>query len=235
MPDAAQYIGSIASGAQGVGMSIIGIVAWLGAVLVFGGVAGLVTWMYASKKKFNNNIIVMEMINNNWQITRRDRAAEIKHGNDGNTIFFLKKHKKIMQTPQIQIGPRTFLFKIREDGEWINVPLYGGEEETLEEKQKYLIHRDLRLSRTALQKRKDQRYGNQPSWIAQNWTWIVGISFVIALGVSVFLLFDKWIELAQVTNAGVETAGRVLEKADHLISRMEVIEAGGKGYIKVQQ
>jgi hypothetical protein len=234
MVDTQAGINSVIGAGRTIGFQLIGVVAWVAIVIIVGAIVAVGTWTWLRKKKFNNRLVIMEKINGIWQITKRDVAAELKYTNDGTTIFFAKKHKKTLPKPIIQIGNRTFLYKIREDGEWENV---GFSDEKTESKtlEFYTMHNDMRLARASLQKKMEKRYEKKPSWLAENWTWIAGISFVMVLAVSVFLLFDKWIELATTTNMGVETAAKVMDKADQLLSRIETTCAGGKGYFSVPQ
>lgn len=178
-------------------------------IIVLSFLAIFLGYLWIQRKKFNKKLIIFEKINGRWEPTRRDKAMEKKLGSGGDTIFYLKKHRKHIPVPALQMGRRTYWMCIREDGEWINFELGDIDLQMRQAGVKYL-HDDMRHSRTALQQGLKERFDKKSLW-KEYGILIVSIGFIVIVGVMTWFLFDKWIELAAVTNQGVETSGEVME------------------------
>ncbi len=207
---------------------VIGVIAALiiGAIIIL--LVSFVIFLYLQSRKFDKRIIVFEKIGGRYENTGRDRGAIIKFGKTGDTILYLLRRKKYLPTPSIQSGRKIYWYVIREDGEWINFSLGDIDMQMKKAGAKYLDN-EMRYARTQIQKGLKERYEQSGFW-KQYGTLIASVAFIVVLGVMVFLLFDKWIELAGVTNQGVATAGEVLEETKKVLSALDNICSGGSGF-----
>lgn len=228
--DLGTSIGAITSGAKSAGVIGVSVIAWLGIVLICGAIAGVLAWVFIRKKKFKNKIFVWQKVGSDFEPTIKDKAMEIRHGKDGTTVFYLMKLKKIIPKPNLQIGRNNYHFFERSDGEWINFNAKDFDEES-RKMGAHFLDKEMRHVRLAIEKNMTDRLDKKPSWLAQHWTVVAGVVFITMLGIMVFLLFDKWIELAGTTNAGVETARLVLAEVRGILSSMDNICVGGSGII----
>ena len=228
MADITDTAGGIVSGmipkAQSIGSGFIGMMAWLIALITTIAILGIVIFFIFRRLKFNKKILIFEKINGVFQPTRGDRCAEVKLSTSGDTIFYCLKHKKYLPNPSIQTGRRIFWYFIREDGEWINFSLKDLDEESKKVGARFL-DKEMRYARTQIQKGLKERY-DKPSFWQQYGVLVMNIVWIAMIGIMTFLLFDKWIDLASTTNAGVETAGRVLEKVEQVLANLDNICSG---------
>lgn len=225
-----QYIPNINLG----GVFSVGV--WLILIFVFAVICGLITYFIVMRMRYKFKIIVWEKVNGRFEITGRDKAMEMPLSRFGETVFYLQKRKKYIPRPNKQVGRRQFFFFVREDGQWINVDL-----EDIDTKAKRMrIHftdKSMNYARTQIERALKERY-DKPNFFERYGTIIVSIIFVVLLGILTWLLFDKWLELARVTNAGVETSGlimdktaTVIDKLNTVLSAMDNICQGGSGVI----
>lgn len=224
-------LASVTAGAKEVGFIGVGILAWFALLIVFSLIAGGIAYLLVHKKKYKNQIVVFKKIGGQFKPAIRDRAMEMKHGTDGTTIFYLKRLKKIIPTPSMQVDTNMYYFFERADGEWINF-LPGDFDEQSKRMGAHFLDKEMRHVRLALESNLSNRLEKKPTWLAEHWTMIAGIGFIAIIGVMTFLLFDKWIELAAVTNAGVENAGDVMSKVSDILGAMDNICTGGSGIVQ---
>jgi len=208
------------------GASIVNLVSMVVMLIILLVVLGIVVYFVYRRTRFNKRIIIFEKIGARYEPTKRDRATEVKIGTAGDTIFYTQKTKKYLPNPSIQTGRRTYWYAIREDGEWINVGMEDIDFAMRQVKARFL-DKEMRYARTQIQRGLKERYDKQSFWERYG-VLVMNIIYIMVLGVMMWLLFDKWVELAQVTNAGVETAGRVLEKVEKLMVAIENL-CGGSG------
>lgn len=201
---------------------IFGAIAILFIILIFGGIAIFIGYMMIQKKRFNKTINIFEKINGRIEHTSTDKAREMKIGRSGDSVFFLKRAKKALPTPTIQMGRRKYWYYIREDGEWIN---FGVEDidAIMKLAGVHYLDKEMRYARTALEQGLKERF-DKPNFWKEYGVMIASIGFIVILGVMMFLLFDKWIELASVTNEGVKTSGEVMKLARDILSAINNIQ-----------
>ncbi len=234
MVDPIEAVGNIASGLVpgivnfgGTGLNFF---AWLIIIILIAGTIGVFIFFFIRARKFNKTIVIFENINGDWQITRRDKAMEVKFSTAGDTILYLLKHRKYLPTPSLQSGKRVYWFAIRSDDEWINFKLKDLDQESKSMGAKFL-DKEMRFARTQIQKGLKDRYDDPGFW-KQYGLLVFSIAFVVIIGVMVFLLFDKWVDLANTTVSAVETAGDVMEKIDSVMGSLDRLCSGGSGFIK---
>lgn len=192
-------------------------------IVVFAAIAVFFGYWVIQKRKFNKKIIIFEKIHNRWEPTRRDKAMEKKIGKSGDTVFYLKKHKKHIPVPSLQMGKRTYWIAIREDGEWINFDLADIDLAMKKAGVNYL-DKEMRYARTSLQQSLKERYDKQNFW-KEYGVIIASVGFIVILAIMTWFLFDKWIELAAVTNEGVKVSGEVMELAREILIAVDNIKS----------
>ncbi len=179
------------------------------------------------RRKYNKKINIFEKIHGRWSHTGTDKAMEVKSGKKGDTGFILKKHKKYIPIPTLQMGPRIYWIAIREDGEWINFDI-----EDIDIKQRragvHFVNTDMRYARTALEEALKDRYDKPNLW-KEYGVLIASVGFIAMIGIMTWLLFDRWIELAATTNAGVEASKEVIILAKETLTAIDNIRMAGCG------
>lgn len=221
---AQDVLGSIVPSVKNVGSSFINMVAWFIVLIIILVILGLFFFFFFRALKFNKKLLIFEEINGIFQPTRKDRAAEIKFSTAGDTIFYTLKHKKYLPNPSIQTGRRIYWYFIRSDGEWINFGLENLNEISKKVGARFL-DKEMRYARTQIQKGLKERY-DKPSFWQQYGAIIMNMAWIAMIGVMTWLLFDKWIDLAGTTNAGVKTAGTVLEKVEEVLAKLDNVCSG---------
>lgn len=177
------------------------------------------------KRKYNKVINIFEKIHGRWEHTRTDKAMEVKIGKTGDTVFILKKHKKYLPIPTLQMGRRKYWFAIRGDGEWINFDM--DDIDLLQRKAGvHFVNTDMRYARTALEEALKDRYDKPNLW-KEYGVLIASVGFIAMIGVMTWLLFDRWIELAATTNAGVDSAKQVMELGKETLVAIDNIRMAG--------
>lgn len=219
------------------GAGTISIVAWIFIAVIFIALMSIGIYLLIRYMRFNKKIIIFEEINGRFEPTRKDRAMEMVLSKGGDTIFYLARNKKYLPTPNLQTGRKTFWFFVRSDNEWINFTLENLNEKSKEANARFL-DKEMRYARTQIQRGLKERY-DKPSFWERYGLLIFSIAYIVIIGVMMWLLFDKWIDLAGVTNLSIERSAEVMEvsksvmeKADAILGRLDNIGRGGSGYVE---
>lgn len=229
MVDVGETVKSFASNIDVGG--ILGTIVWgiiIVAVLL---VIGVVSFVIVDRRKYKNKIIIFEKINGVPQDTGKDRAMELRLNKGGDSVFYLKKRRMYLPTPRIQSGKRKFYYYIREDGEWINFSIKNIDE-TMRLADAHFLDKEVRYARTQLQKGLKERYETK-NFLKEYAPVIISVIFIVIIGVFTFLIFDKWLGLAEVTNQGVKTSGEVMAQAREILASLDNLKSGGSGIIPV--
>jgi len=206
---------------------VVSFIAWLVVfIIIIGLMTGFLIW-FILNRKYNMKIIIYEKIGSSFVPTRTDKGTLVRLSTAGDTITYLKKEKKYLANPTIQMGNRVYWFFIREDGEWINFGLDDLDGLSKKVGAKFL-DKEMRAWRTAIQKGLKDRY-DAPSFMQKYGAYVIAFSFLGLLIVGTWLLWDKWLELATTTNSGVELSGQVTEKIGNLLTAMDNLCSGGSG------
>lgn len=210
---------------------IVGTITWGIVIILILTIIAVVTFVIMNRKKYKNQIVIFEKINGVPQDTGKDRACEISLNKGGDTVFYLQKRKKYLATPRIQSGKRKFYFYIREDGEWLNFSL-ADFDDSMRKLNAHFLDKEMRYARTQLQRGLKERYETK-NFLKEYAPMIISIMFIVIVGVFTWLLFDKWLGLAQATNDGVKTAGEVMKLAKEILGNLDNIRSGGSGIVPV--
>lgn len=232
MADLQTYANAILPEVKVYGSFFLSAITWLILIGIFSIIAGVVTYFIIQKRVYRNKIILFEKINGRWVDTGKDSAKEIKFGDLGMVILYCKKHKKYVARPSKQSGVRKWYFKVRGDGNWENFEF--ADDETSDKLKFYSVEKNITERNVGVRKGLQDKY-NEKSWLKENAIILVSIAFIMMIGIMTWLLFDKWIDLAGKTNAGVEASGKVMEKAGEILDKLNVViqRTEGSGYIEV--
>lgn len=205
------------------GKSYFGAITWLFIIVIFAIIGFIIGYMILRKRTFKYKIVIFEKINGQFEPTRKDRAREVKLGRGGHVALFLAKHKVYRARPKLQSGRKVYWYFIAEDGEWINFNP-GDFDKDRRSMGAHIVDADMRYANEGLERSLRERYDKSNVW-QQYGIYIVSVGFIVVVGIMTWLLFDKWIELAGTTNAGVKTAGEVMELAKQVLSSVDNIKS----------
>lgn len=188
-------------------------------LIVVGAILGVIAFFIVRAVKYKYKVVIFEKINGRFEPARKDRACETKFGDAGDMVLKLRKHKKILPMPTLQVGRRTYWYAIREDGEWINIGI-GDLDNVSKEMGVTFLDKEMRYARTQIQRGLKERLQGDSFWDKYG-QMIMSISFILIIGVMTYLLFDKWIDLAGTVNSSVGLAKEVLTEASKMLQAID--------------
>ena len=179
--------------------------------IILGIILAFVTVLVINYLKYNKKIVLFRRIGNEIVPCLRDKAMFARIGNAGDYWCQLKKFKKILPRPRIQMEKNTYWYYERDDGEWINFSL-----EDLDQAMKkasiHYVDEDMRLQRLGIQKNLRDRFQKVTFWQRYGGM-IVSIVYILVVTICFVILFksmeDAW------TRAG-DMAASVREMAIEL-------------------
>jgi len=158
----------------------------LGFIIVALAIIGVVIW-FINKRSYIHQIWVFKRVGGVPMLQFIDKAKNISFGMAGDKLIQLKKYKKFLPPPTIQMGKNIFWYWEREDGEFINFSL-----QDIDEMQKkagaYYVDTDMRMQRLGIEKNLKERL-DQQSWFAKYGSTVAGVIFVIMVTVALVVLF----------------------------------------------
>lgn len=176
-------------------------------VVLIASLCGLVIYIIY-RKSFSQKIVIFSLIGNKPTLKMIDKAKIVRMGMAGDTLFYLKKLKKMIAPPTIQMGKKTWWYWQREDGELINFSLADLNEE-MRKAGAYFVDIDMRMQRLGIEKNLRDRFQKESFWKKHAGT-IMGVIFIVLVTVSLVVLFAKLVDVA---DALTETASAVKEMA----------------------
>lgn len=197
-------------------------------LVIFFAVFGVIFYFISQRLKFKYKVIIWEKVNGVMTITGRDRGMEFKVGESGDTAFKLLKRKKIVPMPTIQTGKNTYWFAIRSDREWLNIGI-ADINETSKRLELDLTDPEMRYARTSLQGNLKERLVAKEFW-EQYGQMIMSISFIAIIGIMMWLIMDKWLELSQTLNGAIAQVPQILDRMETLTVAMDNMCSGGSGF-----
>jgi len=210
------------------GGNLINFVTWM-IIIVILAVMGIVLLIFIIYRlKFDKKIIIWEEIGSQAEPSRKDRATELKISRAGDSVFYLRKHKKWLPIPSYQVGKKTYHYYIRSDGEWINMK-FANFDAQAKEMGAVFLDKEMRYARTQIQAGLKERY-EKSGFMQKYGLFIFSIIYIVIIGIMIWFLFDKWVDTASITNTAIGTANEVLEKADGIIGKLDNLCTGGSGF-----
>jgi len=214
----------------GTGKFMIGIITILIIGIIFIIAAGVITYFVIRRMRFNKKIVIFERINNQFQNTRTDWAMEVKFSTAGDTIFYLKKHKKYLPNPTMQTGNRVYWYFIREDGEWINFAP-GDFDKDAKRLGARMLDKEMRYARTQVQRGLKDRY-DKPGFWKQYGLLVLSIVYITILGVMFWLVLGRFVDLAGTLDGVTKSVGKLVETSGDILGALDNICSGGSGIVK---
>ncbi len=209
--------------------SVLSVGKWLIFASIFLAMVGLVTYIIVKMLKYKYKIIIWEKVGGKFQATKKDRAMDFRLGKGGDTIFFLRRHRKFLPNPELQTGKRTYYYFIREDGEWINFEP-GDFDEDARKMGAHMLHREARFARTQVQKGLKERY-DEPGFWKQYGLLTISLGFILVIGIMAWLSLDKFIDIISTSGNILEKAEDVMKEAERIMVAMDNICTGGSGLV----
>jgi len=160
-----------------------------GIVLIVGCLTALIGYLVLDFLKYNKKVVIFRKVGSQIVPAVTDRGWFQRIGKAGDYWCKLKKSKKILPRPRIQIAKNEYWFYEREDGEWINFTL-GDFDEQAKRMGAHMVDEDMRLHRIAIEKNLEQRY-NKMSFFDKYGAVMFNIGAMIIVMVMLIILFEK--------------------------------------------
>ena len=173
------------------------------ALLVAGG-GGFLFYRWWTNKTFSQKIKVFALMGKQPMLKYEDKARIVPVGYAGDKLFIMKKHKRALPPPTIQMGFNEWWYWEREDGELINIGL-----DNLDKIQRSLgiqfVDTDMRMQRLGIEKNLQFRLQKQNFWDKYGSMIINGVFYVLVT-LMLIVLFMQW---RKVANAVTETISQI--------------------------
>ena len=189
-------------------------------LLIVGGAVGWWVYSYIQKKKFNKKIVLWQDVDGRPKIIARDKACESKIGTGGDTVFFLKKYKKIVPRYNIQTGDNTYWVYIKADGEFVNIGLEDIDLHMREAKVGWNDN-ELKYARASLQAINRDRFEKPQGFWAKYGNTIMNIIFTVIIGIMIVFVTGKLVELVGKIGEIMAKQDLVLDKWDLLLTKLD--------------
>lgn len=186
-------------------------------LLVIAIVVGILLYVFLIYRRFKYKVIVFEKVGGIWEPTRKDKGMEMAHGDGGDTVFFIRKHKKVLPRPTIQTGRNTFWYVIREDGEWINIGM-GDIDMQMKKAGVQYTDKEMRFARTSLERTLKERYEKLDLW-AKYGTVMISLGFIVVTGIMVFLALDKFMDVVSSLGGVAESVSTMIDAATAIVDQ----------------
>ena len=190
---------------------------------------GGILFFILQNKAFNKKIVIFENISGQGYVpTGRDRSRITKIGDGGEEIMKLKKRKLYRTAYGKKIGLNTYAFAVGQDGYWYNIT-FGDLDVELKKLGVNPVDRDMRYMHVAIRRNIKERY--EQVTFMQKYGGLIAYTALIAItGIMMWLLFDKFLSITGGVNSAIETAGKVMEKADAVLGKIDNVASGGSGF-----
>lgn len=159
-------------------------------IVVISVLLAIVTVFIIQYIKFNKKILLFRKVGNQNVPVLSDRAMFSRIGNAGDYWCQLRKFKKILPRPRIQMRKNEYWFYERDDGEWINFSLSDFDEQMRNMKAHY-VDEDMRLQRLGIQKNLRDRFNKVTFWQRYGGM-ITSFLFVLVVSIMFIVLAKEW-------------------------------------------
>lgn len=207
--------------------NIVNVISIFLVLILFIVVLGVVSYFVIMYFMFNKRIIIWEKIGNTIQITKRDKARDIKLSPSGDYVTYLKKRRIYIPYATLQTGKRTYFYYLKPDGDLMPFTLTDIDE-LLGKAGVHFVHPEVRMAYREMEDALKLRLQKTSFW-AKYGGQIMFIGLILVTGIMMWLVMDKWIDLsASVTNS-VNVAKEVMELAKEVLVSVDNIKTGGSG------
>lgn len=207
-----------------------GLITVLVYVILFAVVGGIIAYFLITMLKYNKKIIIMENISGiGFRQTGKDRARTIKIADDGSEVLYLRRRKLFKGAYGKRTGKNQYTFAIGKDGYWYNVD-NGDLDYSLSQLKMTPVDRDMRYAHEGIRKNVTLRF-EKKNWFKENIGMIFGIAAIVIVLLFMWLLADKYFTIFGSADATLKASEQVMEKANTIMSTLDNICSGGKGFV----
>lgn len=187
-------------------------------------IIGIAIYFILREFKFNKKIEIFAKRGNTWEKIGKDKGMVLKYGSAGDSILYLRKNKKYLPLPEIQVGKNLYWFAIREDNEWINIGMEDIDLLMRKAKAKFL-HKEMRYARTAIQRNLKDRF-DKPKFFEKYGSMIINLVAIVIILVFMWMIIDKIVSVADKVNIMAQTGNQVMEKANEVLAGLDRVCSG---------
>jgi len=191
---------------------------------------GVIYWYY--RRIYKHRITCVAMMGSQPMEKWHDEAKEVRIGRAGDTLWLLRKSKRMIPPCTLPTGRNKWLLWERSDGELINIQF-----ENVDEKQRKMgakfIDTDMRMQRLAIEKNLQMRLQEQTFWQKYG-ALVVNLVLYVFIMLIIVVMFVQWQKTAVAISGAVSKAGDVLEKVAEQTSPhvpQETEGTGGSGLV----
>lgn len=187
-------------------------------IIIFLVIGGIVVWLIIRALQFNKKIDVYEDRGTHLEKLKGDKAKEIVYNAYGDSVFYLRRRHKTLPRGEKNIGRKTYVYIIGQDGEWVNAEpsLINGQLTFTP------IHPDMRAFKSGMGKLIKDRY-EKKSFIKEYGGIVIPFIFLVMILLGMYFIIDRIVasenNLLQMTVA----AEAVMEKANNVLSSLNNI------------
>ncbi len=202
---------------------------WIVFILLLAG-GGIWAYIYyTNKRSFSKRITAFEIVSGEWKPCIRDFAKIIKLGRGGFEILYLQKLKTWKIAYGGRIGKNDYYFFIMPDGYWYNGSLMANINRIDEAGGLIPITTTNPLMRgqyTALEKQINDLTSVKKGVWEQYGTWIMGMSFMLIIGVLSWLMFKEWRGTISQVGGMMKGNGIITDKLATLANNIKQLSCG---------
>jgi uncharacterized membrane protein len=169
------------------------------------------------RKAYNQKVWIFSLIGNTPSFKLQDKGRFFRIGISGDKLFKLRKQKRMIPPPTIQMGKNLWWYYEREDGELINFSLKDLDKE-FKKAGAYYVDTDMRMQRLGIQKNLEGRFKKE-GFFSKYGSTIAGVIFVILVTVSLVVLFSKLVDVAGAIDRMSSNVGSMAEKVERFYSK----------------
>lgn len=207
-----------------------GSIIWIFIIFIFAMVIAITIYLIHQLRTFKYKIVVFENIaGQGYQVSFKDRGRNVKIGQGGEELLYLRKKKVYRSAYGRKMGKNTYWFAVGQDGYWYNVVL-GDIDAKLGMLDIEPIDRDMRLMHVAIMKNIMDRY-RKISWMDKYGSWAMGGFLILIILIGAWFLIDKIAEISSASAGSIQASERVIKAAEDLLISIDNVQGGGSGLI----
>lgn len=182
----------------------------------------VIAFIFINSRRYKYRVTVFENLAGQGYVpTIRDKAKMISVGDGGEEILFLKKSKLYRQAYGKKIGKNHYAFVVGNDGYWYNTT-FGDFDSKRQELGLEPIDRDMRYMNVAIRRNIKNRF-EQTTFLQKYGGLIAYIALIAITGVMMWLLFDKYLDIANSVKLAIDASKEVLDKAGSVLASVDNI------------